>query len=115
MSTKADRYRLTKEQIEVFTETFLLFDINGNGHISSEELENVMRSLGIKPTKAELQDIINEVDADGDGSVSLSEFLAMMRRKMEETEGMAVDKCREVFKVFDKDNSGTICAGSLSC
>ncbi|KAK4876744.1 hypothetical protein RN001_009250 [Aquatica leii] len=45
-------------------EAFLLFDKDGVGTITTKELRTVMRSLGQNPTVAELQDIINEVDAD---------------------------------------------------
>jgi len=48
-----------------FKEAFSLFDKNADGTISSKELGIVMRSLGQNPTEAELQDMINEVDADG--------------------------------------------------
>ena len=41
-----------------------------------------MRSLGQNPTEAELQDMINEVDADGNGTIDFPEFLSMMARKM---------------------------------
>ena len=43
---------------------------------------SVMRSLGQNPTEAELQDMINEVDADGNGTIDFPEFLSMMARKM---------------------------------
>ena len=49
-----------------FKEAFSLFDKNGDGNISSKELGIVMRSLGQNPTEADLQDMINEVDFDGD-------------------------------------------------
>lgn len=51
--------------ISEFKEAFSLFDKDGDGTICSKELGTVMRSLGQNPTEAELQDMINEVDADG--------------------------------------------------
>lgn len=42
-----------------------------------------MRSLGQNPTEAELQDMINEVDADGNGTIDFPEFLNLMQRKMQ--------------------------------
>jgi Ca2+-binding EF-hand superfamily protein len=46
-------------------EAFIMFDKDGNGVISSKELNAIMRSLGLNPTEEELQDMINEVDFDG--------------------------------------------------
>ena len=43
------------------------FDIAGE--ITSEELGEMMRSLGLEPSETELQDIINEVDLDNTGSI----------------------------------------------
>lgn len=48
-----------------FKEAFSLFDKDGDGTISSKELGTVMRSLGQNPTEALLQEMVNEVDADG--------------------------------------------------
>lgn len=52
------------------------------GCITTKELGTVMRSLGQNPTEAELQDMINEVDADGNGTIDFPEFLNLMARKM---------------------------------
>jgi len=49
-----------------FKEAFSLFDKDGDGTISANELGTVMRSLGANPTEAELHDMVNEVDADGE-------------------------------------------------
>lgn len=55
----------------MFLEAFSLFDKDGDGTITTKELGTVMRSLGQNPTEAELQDMINEVDADGEFKVQL--------------------------------------------
>ena len=55
------------------------------GTITTKELGTVMRSLGQNPTEAELQDMINEVDADGNGTIDFPEFLNLMARKMKVT------------------------------
>lgn len=52
------------------------------GPLCAQELGTVMRSLGQNPTEAELQDMINEVDADGNGTIDFPEFLSLMARKM---------------------------------
>ncbi len=59
---------------------------DGDGTITTKELGTVMRSLGQNPTEAELQDMINEVDADGNGTIDFPEFLTMMARKMKDTD-----------------------------
>ena len=56
--------------------------LSSSGTITTKELGTVMRSLGQNPTEAELQDMINEVDADGNGTIDFPEFLALMARKM---------------------------------
>ena len=95
---------LTDEQIAEFKEAFALFDKDGDGTITTKELGTVMRSLGQNPTEAELQDMINEVDADGNGTIDFPEFLNLMARKMKDTD--SEEELKEAFKVFDKDGNG---------
>ncbi|KAB0398551.1 hypothetical protein E2I00_009902 [Balaenoptera physalus] len=108
-AAKADQ--LTEEQIAEFKEAFSLFDKDGDGTITTKELGTVMRSLGQNPTEAELQDMINEVDADGNGTIDFPEFLTMMARKMKDTD--SEEEIREAFRVFDKDGNGYISAAEL--
>lgn len=44
--------------------------------------------------------MINEVDADGNGTIDFPEFLTMMARKMKDTD--SEEEIREAFRVFDK-------------
>ncbi|XP_021357513.1 calmodulin-beta-like isoform X3 [Mizuhopecten yessoensis] len=121
-----DTVILTDEQVAEFKEAFTLFDKDGDGTITTSELGTVMRSLGQNPTETELQDMINEVDADeltfygpiqtnccglGNGTIDFEEFLHMMARKMKETD--SEEDLREAFRVFDKDGNGFISAAEL--
>ncbi|KAL5007930.1 hypothetical protein ScPMuIL_013511, partial [Solemya velum] len=102
---------LDEEQVDEFREAFSLFDKDGDGTITTKELGTVMRSLGHNPTESELQDMINEVDADGNGTIDFSEFLAMMARKMKDQD--TDEELKEAFRVFDKNGDGYISASEF--
>mgnify|MGYP001102027203 CR=1 FL=1 len=55
--------------------------------------------------------MIQEVDTDGNGTIDFPEFLTMMARKMQDSEGE--EEIREAFKVFDKEGNGFISAAEL--
>lgn len=70
-----------------------------------------MRSLGQSPTEAHLQEMVNEVDVDGSGTIDFAEFLSLMARKLKDTD--TEEEVKEAFAVFDKDNDGKITAEEL--
>ncbi|XP_066931204.1 uncharacterized protein [Clytia hemisphaerica] len=100
---------LSEEQILDFKEAFALFDKDGDGTITTKELGTVMRSLGQNPTENELEDMINEVDFDGSGTIEFPEFITMMARKLRDTD----DDIQEAFRVFDQRGTGHISAKEL--
>merc|ERR1739848_979576 len=97
--------------IQEFKEAFALFDKDGDGTITTKELGTVMRSLGQNPTEAELHDMINEVDADGNGTIDFAEFLSLMSRKVKDAD--SEEELMDAFKVFDKDGNGSLSSAAL--
>lgn len=102
---------LTRQQVKDFKDAFAIFDKDGGGSITTEELGDVMKSLGQKPSQHELVAMVQEIDADGNGEIDFPEFLTMMLRKM--NEGNPEKELMDVFTVFDQDGSGTISAEEL--
>ena len=66
------------------------------GTITIKELGIVMRCLGQASTEAELQDMVNQVDADGSGAIDFPEFLSMVSRKVK-TPNSDEDPCLDTF------------------
>lgn len=88
-----------------------MFDKDGDGSITTIELGSIMRNLGQNPTEQALVQMIDEVDADGSGTIDFAEFLTLMARKMKTKD--AESEILQAFKVFDKDGSGKISADEL--
>ncbi len=59
-----------------------MFDLDGSGTISCNELKVAMRALGFEPKKEEIKKLIAEVDKEGKGEIDFNEFLELMARKM---------------------------------
>ncbi|CAH1140789.1 unnamed protein product [Phyllotreta striolata] len=111
---------VSRSQMKEFREAFRLFDKDGDGSITKEELGRVMRSLGQFARTEELQQMLQEVDIDGDGNVSFEEFVDIAWSassgcdpnhtiSLEEEE----KELRDAFRVFDKHNRGYISASDL--
>merc|ERR1719389_1239276 len=83
---RPDLVDLSEEQLNEFKEAFALFDKDGDLTISSDELGTVMRSLGQKPTKREVEAMIREVDDNNDGTIDFDEFKVLMQMQMTETD-----------------------------
>lgn len=56
-------------------EAFRVFDRDGTGTISRDELRAVMKSLGEDLTEAEIDEMLNLADKDGNGSIDCEFFL----------------------------------------
>ncbi|KAI4357551.1 hypothetical protein L6164_001491 [Bauhinia variegata] len=68
----------SNEVMENLKDAFSVFDIDGNGSITAEELQKVMKNLGDECSVAECRKMISGVDSDGDGMIDFEEFKVMM-------------------------------------
>ncbi|XP_038270122.1 calmodulin-like protein 3 [Dermochelys coriacea] len=66
---------------EEIREAFQIFDEDGIGYISAAELQHIMTNLGEKLTDEEVDKMIKEANADGNGQVNYKEFVRMMASK----------------------------------
>ena len=66
---------------EELIEAFKIFDRDGNGLISADELLHVMISLGENTNMEEIEDLIKEADLDGDGFINYEEFVRLILNK----------------------------------
>ena len=102
---------ISEEKITEFKEAFNIFDKDKDGYITTKELGDIMKNLGQSPSEAELQDMINEVDIDGNGTIDFKEFIGIMARKMRDSD--SEEELIEAFKIFDRDGNGLISADEL--
>ncbi|KAL4348387.1 hypothetical protein GQ457_17G014480 [Hibiscus cannabinus] len=68
----------SNEALENLKEAFSVYDLDGNGSISAEELHQVLQSLGDECSIAECRKMISGVDKDGNGLIDFEEFQLMM-------------------------------------
>lgn len=124
-------------------EAFRIFDKDGDGTITTEELGKfslefsikqqmanfpssantgtVMRNLGQFPNQSELERMLSEIDINGDGKFSFDEFAQIMSNMgvgggqggQEMSYEDEIRELRDAFKVFDKQNTGYITPSDL--
>merc|ERR1712050_738438 len=84
MAATMDKRRYIQE--DVCWQAFKTFDVDGSGNIDKQELmrllgiDTVTNVMQVEYTEKEVDQIMTEVDLNGDGKIDFEEFLAMMRK-----------------------------------
>ncbi|XP_066279450.1 calmodulin-like isoform X1 [Branchiostoma lanceolatum] len=107
---------ISDPQLQEYRDAFKLFDKDGDGSITIDELGTVMRNLGQFPSEDELKEMLHDIDTDGNGTIDFDEFVAIMSKIVKGDEGIPEDEekeLREAFKLFDKAGNGYISASDL--
>merc|ERR1712227_973812 len=87
-------------------EAFKLFDMDGDGMITKDELKKLVEKAGGKMTEGEAKGLIHQADKDGNESIDFSEFSKLWAAIKGEGEGES--EIRAEFSKLDADNSGYI-------
>ena len=62
-------------------EAFKVFDREGNGYITSQELKHVMLKVADELTEEKVDAMIKQADVNGDGQIEYEEFIALLMNK----------------------------------
>jgi len=77
----AAKFLLEEDLVEMkkeLKEAFRIYDKEGNGYITNAVFVEILKELDPKLTQENLDDIIEEIDEDGSGTVDFEEFMQMM-------------------------------------
>jgi Ca2+-binding EF-hand superfamily protein len=111
--------QLPPEDVVILRETFDAVDPEKTGSVDKVQFGEAMKILRIQFSEDDIEEAIREVDLDGSGMLDWPEFLFFMNRfgsnfsiENKFTEER-LKEMRQVFEMFDADNSGTLDIGEL--
>jgi calmodulin len=109
-----EKFRAKYRNVNDVKAAFKRFDRNGDGALEKGELADALKSSGESYTNVEVDAIFSLGDVDGDGEITLEEFIALMSpsassviQKISKT-FKNLNCCKEAFKAIDRDNDGLL-------
>ncbi|KAG4962488.1 hypothetical protein JHK82_039177 [Glycine max] len=103
--------KLAHQNMNELETIFNRFDTNGNGKISADELDSVLRSLGSDVSPEDLRHVMEDLDTDRDDFINLMEFVAFCRSDASIDGGSS--EFRDAFDLYNRDKNGLISTAEL--
>ena len=106
---------LEVDEIKVLKLCFNLFDVRKQDFLSADDLEDILRVFGFRPSKEELQEILEEIDEDGSGEIEFGEFCQLCAKFLveEPDEETMKAELKDAFRLYDREGNGYITTGQI--
>jgi calmodulin len=76
---------LTQQQIKEYKDLFNLFDKDKDGKVNRNDLETVMKELGMTPSSTQVREMMSECDPSNTGGISFADFISVLGTKLRNT------------------------------
>ena len=105
----AESSGLDLEQIDSLKKGFEGFDKEGGGNISQTSMQMILKSMGVKVDKDDMEGYCAEVDEEGSGKFSFAMFCSVAAKFMiEDDEVQMKEELKEAFRIYDKAEKGCV-------
>merc|ERR1712242_136012 len=106
---------LAPDEIKGLKTCFDLFDTKKVDFLSADDLGEIMRAMGFRPTEEELKDLLLEIDEDSSGEIEFAEFCQLCATFLVEDPDMETMKreLKDAFRIYDKEGNGFITTETL--
>lgn len=94
---------LTEDEVLEIKEAFDLFDTDKSGQIDTNELKKALQQLGIDAKNQTLQNMLADIDKNGNQEIDFDEFIDMMTAKMSDKDTR--EDLQKVFELFIGDDN----------
>mmetsp|Transcript_1618 Transcript_1618/g.4091 ORF Transcript_1618/g.4091 Transcript_1618/m.4091 type:complete len:170 (+) Transcript_1618:49-558(+) len=108
---------LTPEQVVEFKQVFDEYREDLDGALTRQNVGNLVRAVGLNPSKSDLNTIMRQADSDGSGDLDFEEFMIIAAQVIAMTPTPTPEEydrdMRELFEAIDLDGSGFISSREL--
>merc|ERR1711872_67918 len=96
---------LAMDEIKCLKVCFDLFDTKKQDYLSVDDLDEIMRAMGFRPSKEELQELLEEIDEEGLGYITTETLRGLIGELLAPLTDEELDG---IIEELDEDGSGSM-------